>query len=72
MWSAIIEGIVSILASVFGYRRDKAARENTPEIVANTEADDRSKQQDKIQETINKASTGDEQALDDLRRNSAE
>lgn len=72
MWSAIASAIASLLATLFGRKKAQEDRKNSPEMVANVKANDEQKRQDEIETQIIKAQNGDEKALEDLRRASAE
>jgi len=69
---SILSSILSILASWIGYRKAKFDIQNSQEIAGNTKARDEVKRQDEVEATVEKASQGHEQSLEDLRKLAAD
>ncbi len=72
MWGSIISGLLSILASIMGRKKNREEAMNSPEMKANQEARDEVKRQDEIETEVIKALHEDETSLQDLQRRAAE
>lgn len=63
-----IGSLLSLLGNLVGWGRDRSARKNTPEIVANKNAAIDAKARDRIAEIESKAAAGDPAAMEELRK----
>jgi hypothetical protein len=64
----LITALLSAIQAFLGLRKNQFDAKNSKDMVSNAKARDEAKRQDDVEETINKATQGDEKSLQDLRR----